>query len=327
MHAITMAVPVGAVLAAGLVLAMGAAPAAAQEVTLRGATSFASGTTFSQPYEALVDWINENGQGVLRIQKVGGPEAVPPFELGNAVSSGVVDIANVTAAFYTNVLPEGDALKLARNTIQQQRENGCYAAIDQLHQDRMNVKYLGRTGDHINFHLYLNKPIEGADLSGLTIRTTPVYQAMFQALGATPVTTAPGEVYTALERGTIDGYGWPVQGVLDLGWHEQTAYRVDPGFYQVDVNILVNRDRWESLNDAQRDLLERGMAWLEARNEANIARNEAESQRQEEAGIQVIRLQGEAEQAWLEAAETAGWNAVAAVNAEMAETLRACFQP
>ncbi len=43
--------------------------------------------------------------------------------------------------------------------------------------------------------------------------------------------TAPGEVYTALERGVVDGYGWPITGIFDLGWHEKTKYRVDPGFY------------------------------------------------------------------------------------------------
>lgn len=42
------------------------------------------------------------------------------------------------------------------------------------------------------------------------------------ALGATVVQTAPGEVYTALERGVVDGYGWSITGIFDLGWHEKT---------------------------------------------------------------------------------------------------------
>ena len=50
-------------------------------------------------------------------------------------------------------------------------------------------------------------------------------------LGANVVTTPPGEVYTALERGVVDGYGWPILGIFDLGWQEKTKYRVDPGFY------------------------------------------------------------------------------------------------
>jgi TRAP-type C4-dicarboxylate transport system substrate-binding protein len=312
------------VLCAALAASM-TSSALAEEVTLRAASAFAAGTAFSRPFEAFVDWVNENGKGKVQINVVGGPEAIPPFEVGNAVSTGVVDMANTAAAFYTNLLPEADALKLAQNTTQEQRENGCYALLDELHQSRMNVKYLARTGDHVPFHLYLTKPIDGPDLSGLTIRTTPVYQAMFQALGANLVRTAPGEVYTALERGTIDGYGWPIQGVLDLGWHEQTKYRVDPGFYRVDVNILVNLDKWNSLTDEQRAFLEEGAAWIESKNADAVAENEKEAAAQAEVGIEVIEFAGEDREKWLNTAYEEGWKAVAAINAEVAGQLRGCF--
>ena len=305
--------------------ALTAASAQAEEVTLKAVTAFATGTTFSRDFEAFVDWVNENGEGVVQIDLLGGPEAVPPFELGNAVQAGIVDIANNTTAYYPNLLPAGDALHLAQNTVQDQRANGCYDLIDQVHQDQMNVKYLARVGDHMNYHLYLTKPLDGPDLTGLTIRTTPVYRAMFEKLGATLVRTAPGEVYTALERGAIDGYGWPSQGVLDLGWHEQTAYRVDPGFYQVDVNFLVNLDSWNGLSDEQRALLEKGAAWIEEQNAENIARNEAEAKAQAEAGIKTITLEGENGKLWSETAQTEGWGEVMKTDAQLGENLQACL--
>ena len=302
-----------------------ALPATAEEVTLRGVTAFATGTTFSRPFEAFVERVNETGAGVVQIEYVGGPEAVPTFELGNAVSAGVVDIANNTTAFYTNLLPLGDALHLATNTIQDQRANGCYELIDRLHQEQMNVKYLARTGDNIQFHLYTTEPIDGPDLTGLTLRNTPVYRAMFEALGATAVRTAPGEVYTALERGAIDGYGWPIQGVLDLGWDEQTSYRVDPGFYQVDVNFLVNLDTWNSLSDEAKGVLEEAAAWIEEKNAENIGINEAEAARQEEAGIEVIAFTGETAENWLDTAQNAGWAAIEDIDAATAAELKACL--
>ncbi|UWQ58012.1 TRAP transporter substrate-binding protein DctP [Leisingera caerulea] len=305
--------------------ALTAASAQAEEVTLKAVTAFATGTTFSRDFEAFVDWVNENGEGVVQIDLLGGPEAVPPFELGNAVQAGIVDIANNTTAYYPNLLPAGDALHLAQNTVQDQRANGCYELIDQVHQDQMNVKYLARVGDHMNYHLYLTKPLDGPDLTGLTIRTTPVYRAMFEKLGATLVRTAPGEVYTALERGAIDGYGWPSQGVLDLGWHEQTAYRVDPGFYQVDVNFLVNLDSWNGLSDEQRALLEKGAAWIEEQNAENIARNEAEAKAQAEAGIKTITLEGENGKLWSETAQTEGWGEVMKTDPQLGEKLQACL--
>ncbi len=304
---------------------LAATPALAEEVTLRGVTAFAKGTTFSRPFEAFVNWVNENGKGVVQINLLGGPEAVPVFEQGNAVSTGVVDIANVTSAFYPTLLPWGDALHLATNTAQDHRANGCYEKIDARHQSDMNVKYLARTGDNIQFHLYLTKPVDKPDLSGLTIRTTPVYRAFFTALGATLVQTAPGEVYSALERGAIDGYGWPSQGVLDLGWHEQTKYRVDPGFYQVDVNFLVNLDVWNGLTDEQRAVLEEGARVIEATNAGNIATSADELKRQAEAGIQTIAFEGEVAANWLAAAQAEGWKAVEAVDAAFAEELKACL--
>lgn len=312
-------------IAAASLGALVAGGALAEELTLRGVSAFAGGTTFSRAFEDFVKRVNETGQGTVQIDYVGGPEAVPTFELGNAVSAGIVDIANNTTAFYTNLLPIGDALHLATNTIQEQRANGCYEKIDQLHQDQMNVKYLARTGDNIQFHLYLTKPIESSDLSGLTIRTTPVYRAMFEALGATLVRTAPGEVYTSLERGAIDGYGWPVQGVMDLGWDEQTKYRVDPGFYQVDVNFLVNMDTWSGLSDEAKQVLEEAAAWTEERNAENLEINEREAAAQAEAGIETIAFEGEMAESWLKTAQEAGWAGVAAVDAGLAEELKACL--
>ncbi|MEJ8573395.1 TRAP transporter substrate-binding protein DctP [Microbaculum marinum] len=307
------------------IVAVLSGPAHAEEVTLRAASAFGLGTAFAKPFETFVEWLNANGKGVIQIDLVGGPEAVPPFELGNAVSSGVVDMGNVPAAFYTNIIPEGDALKLAKNPIEEQRQNGCYELIDSLHQEKMGVKYLARFGDRIPFHLYLTKPVEGPDLSGLTIRTTPVYQAMFETLGANLVRTAPGDVYTALERGTIDGYGWPIQGVLDLGWHEQTKYRVDPSFYGVEVGVIVNLDTWNGLSDEQRAFLEKAAGELEAMNAESIEINAKEDAAQREAGIEVIEFTGDDRDKWLNTAYDEGWKAIDSINSDFAAKLKPCF--
>ena len=98
----------GTVIAA--VLVVGAtAQAAAQEVTLRAVSSFAEKTTYSRGFERFIERVNDAGNGVIKINYIGGPKAMPPFEVGNALKSGVVDIANVTGAFYTNLMPEADA--------------------------------------------------------------------------------------------------------------------------------------------------------------------------------------------------------------------------
>ena len=106
---------------AGLAAILAVSAASAQEVTLRAVSSFAEGTEFSKNFERFVEKVNNDGKGVIKINYIGGPRAVPPFEVGNAVRTRVVDIANVTGAFYTNLMPEADGFKLIGKPMSEQR--------------------------------------------------------------------------------------------------------------------------------------------------------------------------------------------------------------
>jgi TRAP-type C4-dicarboxylate transport system substrate-binding protein len=281
---------------------------AAQEVTLKAVSAFAEKTTYARGFERFVERVNQQGKGVLKINYIGGPKAMPPFEVGNALKSGVVDIANNTGAFYTNVMPEADAWKLAEKPMSELRKNGGYDYMAKLYAEKMNAIFLARHVDDNPFHLYLNKPITSPDLTGLKLRITPVYRDFFQAQGATVVQTAPGEVYTALERGVVDGYGWPITGIFDLGWHEKTKYRVDPGFYSAEVSILVNKTTWDKLSDAQRQILLKAGAQAEEEAVKIFAEENAkDTKRQAEAGIQTIRFEGATAKTFTDKAYEAGW--------------------
>src|SRR6187455_3202078 len=117
----------------GLVIAAGVSSAAAQEVTLKGVSSFAEKTQFSKNFERFIEKVNKDGKGIVQINYIGGPRAMPPFEVGNAVRSGVVDIANVPGAFYTNLLPAAEALKLQTKPMSEVRQNGGWELLNQLH--------------------------------------------------------------------------------------------------------------------------------------------------------------------------------------------------
>jgi TRAP-type C4-dicarboxylate transport system substrate-binding protein len=312
------------VLAAALVALAHAA--AAQEVTLRAITAFAENTTYSKPFERFIARVNEDGKGLVHINYIGGPKAMPPFEVGNALKGGVVDIANATGAFYTNVMPESDAWKLTERPMAELRRNGGYDFMASLYAQKMNAIFLARLVDNNPFHLYLNKPISAADLTGLKLRITPVYRDFFQALGATVVQTAPGEVYTALERGVVDGYGWPITGVFDLGLNEKTKYRVDPGFYTAEVSVLVNKATWERLTDAQRAVLRKAADVGEAEAATDFAaENAKEIKRQADAGIQTITLDPAVAKTYLAKAYQAGWDGIIRQSAENGPKLRDLF--
>jgi hypothetical protein len=213
-----------------LLAALALAPfaAQAQEVTLRVVSAFPENQFYVKRTIEWIEKVNKEGKGVLQINFIGGPKAIPTFEVGKSVQSGVVDIGFTTGAFYTNVMPEADILKLSETSAAEQRKNGGYDLINKIWAEKANMRYLAKVVEFTPFHLYLTKKIDKPDLTGLKIRITPVYREFFQAMNAQVMTTAPGEVYTALERGVIDGYGWPIHALFDLNWQEKTKFRVDP---------------------------------------------------------------------------------------------------
>src|ERR1051326_4213346 len=307
-------------LAAGPALV--AAPAHSQEVALRLVSAFPENQFY---VKRTTDWIadvNKDGKGVLQINFIGGPKAIPTFEVGKAVQSGVVDIGFSTGAFYTNVMPEADILKLSETSAAEQRKNGGYELINKIWAEKGNMRYLAKVVEFTPFHLYLNKKIDKPDLTGLKIRITPVYREFFQSMNAQVMTTAPGEVYTALERGVIDGYGWPIHALFDLNWQEHTKYRVDPGFYNAEVSLVVNLDKWKALTPKQREVLTKQAVAFEAQNEFWKKYNREEAQRQAKAGIQVIKFDAATSKQYLEKAYEVGWASIIKASPENGPKLK-----
>ena len=302
-----------------------AGAAHAQETALRVVSAFSENTQYVKNLEGFIGKVNAGGKGVVQLNFIGGPKAMPPFEVGNALRTGVVDMALTTGAFYTNIMPEADALKLTQVAATELRKNGGHELINKIWNEKANMVYLARIVDYSPFHLYLTKKIDKPDLSGLKIRITPVYRDFFQALGATVMQTPPGEVYTALERGVVDGYGWPIHGIFDLNWQEKTKYRVDPGFYNAEVSIVVNLDKWKGLTAQQRDLLNREAMALEAHNDFWKKYNEDEVRRQKEAGIQVITFDAAAAKQYYDKAYDVGWASIIKASPQYGPQMRKLF--
>jgi len=309
-----------------------ALPAQAEEARISAVSAFADGTTFTKNFQRFVEKVNETGKGVVQIDyKGGGGKVMNPFQLGDAIRTGVVGIGNLPGAFYTKLMPEADVFKLSAYTITEERANGAWEYTNNLHQKRMNVYHLARQKDCVPFHLYLSKkakPIASADLSDAgngspyKIRVTPIYRAFFSSMGASMIRTKPGDVYTALERGTVDGYGWPTQGVLDLGWHEVTKYRIDPPFYRASVEVIINLDQWNKLTDAQKKVLQGAAGFMEGLCSEDQAINTQELKRQTDTGIEAITFSGADGDAYVTKAYETGWAEFIKANPEEGPKLK-----
>ena len=299
--------------------------AAAQVPTLRMVSAFPENSFYVKRLLTWIEDVNADGKGVLQLNFIGGPKAIPTFEVGKAVQHRRGRHGMTTGAFYTNVMPEADALKLTQMPVAEQRQNGAFDFIHKVWAEKGNMLYLARVVEYKPFHLYLNKKIDKPDLTGLKIRITPVYRDFFQALGATVMQTAPGEVYTALERGVVDGYGWPIDGIFDLNWQEKTKFRVDPGFYDAEVSLIMNLDTWKKLSPAQREFLSSQALSLESRNDFWKVYGQQETKRQAKAGIKVITFEGTQAKQYLDQAYEIGWAGIIKVSPQYGPKMRQLF--
>ena len=291
---------------------------AEEPVTLRAVSFLAKNNVQTDSLFIFQKTLEEKADGKIKIEYLGGPEAVPSFEQIEAVKSGLVDMSLLPTAYYVPQIPVVDAVKLSRITPWEERKTGAYDFINKMHQEKVNAYYLGRFTNNVQFHLYLKKKIDKPDFTGMKIRVTPIYKPFVEALGGVAVTTAAGEVYTALERGVVDGYGWPSVKISDFGWHEVTDYVIDPGFYQVDVGIIVNLDVWNRLSQENKELLISAAKEAEHKTSEHFAKlKQEERELIFSKGVEVIEFTGEDRKTYLDAAYKAGWEQVLSKSPEL----------
>lgn len=246
---------------AALAFVLGA-PALAAD-TISATHVFPASLIYSRSFLEYVKKANAAGKGVFEIQVRGGPEAIGMMEQPGAVRSGVVDMVYSPCAFYAAVVPECDAVSASSIDGPTARKNGGTALMNQIHQKRMGTIFLGWVDSGIRFNLWSTKEPKfdaaGAiDIKGFKVRGNPIYNAFLTSyLGAQVINLNSSELYTALERGTVDLTAWTQIGLMDLNWDRYIKYRILPEFFSTDLVILVNQKKWQSLSSKSRDILQR----------------------------------------------------------------------
>jgi len=268
------------------------APLAAQaaEVKLKAASFLPVRSIVAKQFVRFVEETNQQCAGQVSIGIV-GPEAVPSLEQWNALKNGVIDMHYGPPNYFRGAVPAGDVISVARNESAEQRANGAWAMINAEYEKKLNAHYLTHLFNGVRFHLYTTKPAKDGKFEGMRLRSVPIYDAFFRALGAQPVRMAPPDVYTALERNTVEGYGWPLWGIQDFGWDKYTKYRHDPGFISAAVAVIVNLDKWKGLAAEQRDCLTRMAIRVEGEwPKWRAAEDAHQKAAQEKAGIKVVDM-------------------------------------
>ncbi|MFQ5850540.1 MAG: TRAP transporter substrate-binding protein [Candidatus Binatia bacterium] len=189
-------------------------------------------------------------------------------ELLEATQVGTVDLADLPVSYFSDKirLVQVAGLPFSVNDEVQQRD-GMLRAIARVPQVSREWERFGHILIAVtatsSYQLPARSPIRNlADLKGKKVGTFgKILPKVIQASGAKPVSISGGEMYEALQRGTIDARALSYESSKRFKLYEVAKYISDVNLGMVaGVNLLtINRDRWNSLSSAnQKILLEEG---------------------------------------------------------------------
>jgi TRAP-type mannitol/chloroaromatic compound transport system substrate-binding protein len=258
-------VAVAALLGAGL--AQAPTPASAEEtVTLRLQSAYPRTLPMLGPaMHAVADKVEALTEGTLRIRVYEPNALVPMLQTWDAVAAGSVDagfaglgfwVGKEPAVSFFNSVPFGPE---AAEYLAWHYEGGGSELMDEVLGEH-NIKALNCNMISPEGSGWFREPIEQVeDLQGLRMRIVGLGGATLEKLGVSTQILAPGDIYPALERGVLDATEFSMPNMdLHFGYHEVAKHYYFPGWHQlVTINqLLINRDRWESLSERQRLALE-----------------------------------------------------------------------
>lgn len=264
-----------------------------QQIVLKAVTAFPKSHLNNDPVPLFIEAVNKRSGGRLKIEWLGGPEVMGAFDQVHAIKAGTIDMnLYYPWAYMKSLMPEAEAQGLSELSAWEERKSSLFELWTEIFAKRVNAKYLGRLHSDVTFHVFCNKKIEKIeDFKGLKIRVMPLYIPFLKALGASPVTMPPPEIYTAMERGVVEGFMWPRVGMISWGLQEVTKYMILPGVFQMEPATMINLDRW---NKIPKDLQEIIMDEIQKYEYIGTIRNyklvEKEERIREKAGMKNIQL-------------------------------------
>jgi TRAP-type mannitol/chloroaromatic compound transport system substrate-binding protein len=246
-----------------------AAPAIAQsmpEIKWRMPTSWPKSLdTLYGGAEMMAKVVGEATDNKFQIQTFAAGEIVPGLQVLDAVQNGTVEIGHTASYYYFGKDPTftfGSAVPFGPNMRINQAWymlGGGREVLNEFYKKYNCVSLVaGNTGCQMGgwFRKEITTP---DDLKGLKFRIGGFAGRVLQKLGAVPQQIAGGDIYPALEKGTIDGAEWV--GPYDdekLGFYKVAPHYYYPGWWEGGPMLLsfVNLDKWNALPKYYQSVLE-----------------------------------------------------------------------
>jgi len=269
----------------GMAAAAVAKPAIAQsmpEIKWRCTSSFPKSLdTIYGAAEIFAKAVAEATDNKFQIQVFAGGEIVPGLQALDAVSSGTVEMAHTASYYYVGKDPTfafATAVPFGLNSRMQnawQFFGGGMELMNDFYK-KYNIYGIpcGNTGCQMGgwFRKEINEP---GDFNGLKFRIGGYAGRVLQKLGCVPQQIAGGDIYPALEKGTIDAAEWV--GPYDdekLGFQKVAQFYYYPGWWEGGAMLhnFINIEKWNALTPTYKSVVrtcsEMANGWMQAKYDA-----------------------------------------------------------
>ena len=250
-----------------------ASPAIAQQPTLRWRLT----SSFPKAIEGLwgasptvARFVSEMSDGKFTIDTFAAGEIVPGLQVLDAVANGTVECGHSYGGYYIGKNPTliFDGSLPFGLTVRQHNAWYLYGdgkkLVDEAY-DSMGVVSIpvGNTGGQ-SFGWFRKEIKSPADFNGIKMRVAGFGGKVLTKLGVIPQQIAGGDIYPALEKGTIDAAEWV--GPYDdekLGFHKVAKYMHIPGVLELCANtsLYINKAAWAKLPPSYQSMLRAACAY------------------------------------------------------------------
>jgi TRAP-type mannitol/chloroaromatic compound transport system substrate-binding protein len=263
--------------------------------------------------DTIAKYVSEATDGKFQIQPFAAGEIVGTPQVADAVSNGTVEMGHTCAYYYFGKDPTfaiATALPFGLNSRQANAWLYHGGGNDLLNEffAKHNIYGMpaGNTGTQMGG--WFRKEIKTvADVQGLKMRIAGIAGLIMAKLGAVPQQIPGGDIYPALERGTIDAAEWV--GPYDdekLGFAKVAPYYYYPGFWEggPSIHLFINNAKWKELPKNYQAILTAASGYANIDMQAKYdARNPAALRRLLGAGTQLRPFPQEVLEAAFKAAQ------------------------